>query len=819
MIRTVVRKGKAAFRTGHRLLRVAGVALLPREISDRTLMKAIGLKGRPAGRREVEKEFLERVVRLLPGPRQVDPKVIPADLIDMNGILDGAENVLGGKVEALGQVFLTKGKGWSHKDPYTGHIWPPIYMHNIRIRPKEKMDAIFAWEINRHWHFLVLAQAYYLSGQDGYLRGFEEGLDEWMTDNPRSIGINWLSGLEVAIRSLQWLYSLGLFYDRGVVPSSTWRMMKQLLAAGRFLDKCVREARIRNNHRVGEATGLAVLGLCFGGSDLGRKWYATASRVLEEEILRQVVEDGGDAEQAVAYHRLVMDCFTIFYLVASNAGWGTSSAFRDRLEAMYRFCMQIIRPDGDAPYIGDDDGGRALRLTKSMARHFLPALSTGAALFGRADMKWLAGKFHEESLWLLGKEGLAIFDGMESRPPERQSVCMANTGLCVMRTGWGKGDSFLVFDCGPHGMGGGGHGHADSLSIELFAHGEPLIVDPGTYAFSFDFPGREYFRGTSAHNTVVVDGRDQGISLPPPDPFGWVHKADGHLIVWRSGLNYDLAVGYHRGYDDLPQGVVHKRTVLFVKSGYWIIKDDLITEGKHRYDLYWHLAPGKGVLFPEGQRAIITGDGAPSAIMWAGDVGAACRAIEGCDSPMQGWVSSEYGRKEKAPVVMLSWETKGPVALHTVISPYTAGDPWVRGIEETLLPDPRGDEGSVSTGLTIATAAGTDYFFFEGREGQKKLGPVETDAILLHWASDKESGALRGLAIGCTFLRWNGTQLLRSEGHPVDVELVISGERVRVWSSSPLEVAFGERPVELVASTFDAVDGSEDMNCLPSPLR
>ena len=50
------------------------------------------------------------------------------------------------------------------------------------------------------------------------------------------------------------------------------------------------------------------------------------------------------------------------------------------------------------------------------------------------------------------------------------------------------------------------HGHADCLSFVLSLGGVQVLVDPGTYCYHSDPKWREYFKGTSAHNTVRVDG-------------------------------------------------------------------------------------------------------------------------------------------------------------------------------------------------------------------------------------------------------------------------------------------------------------------------
>jgi len=39
-------------------------------------------------------------------------------------------------------------------------------------------------------------------------------------------------------------------------------------------------------------------------------------------------------------------------------------------------------------------------------------LSVGAVLFKREDFKQAAGEFHEEAFWLLGEEGLSIYNAL-----------------------------------------------------------------------------------------------------------------------------------------------------------------------------------------------------------------------------------------------------------------------------------------------------------------------------------------------------------------------------------------------------------------------
>ena len=67
----------------------------------------------------------------------------------------------------------------------------------------------------------------------------------------------------------------------------------------------------------------------------------------------------------------------------------------------------------------------------------------------------------------------------------------------------------LLIDAGPLGSGSGGHGHADALSICLVRNGRNLLIDPGTFEYVGNTGERARLRGTGAHNTMQVDGRDQ----------------------------------------------------------------------------------------------------------------------------------------------------------------------------------------------------------------------------------------------------------------------------------------------------------------------
>ena len=64
-------------------------------------------------------------------------------------------------------------------------------------------------------------------------------------------------------------------------------------------------------------------------------------------------------------------------------------------------------------------------------------------------------------------------------------------------------------DAGPFGALHSGHSHSDTLSIIVRSGDEEILIDPGTYTYTGEPEWRDWFRGSSAHNTIRIDGLDQ----------------------------------------------------------------------------------------------------------------------------------------------------------------------------------------------------------------------------------------------------------------------------------------------------------------------
>jgi hypothetical protein len=623
-----------------------------------------------------------------------------------------------GQFDLLGYRNLSFGDpiDW-HLDPVSGRRAPLV--HWSRIDPLDSAvvgDSKVIWELNRHQWLLRLAQAYRLTGDERYVHVFAHHAGEWLDANPAGIGINWTSSLEVALRLVAWCWSLCLFREASLLALSQQlrdRLVDSLDAHAEHVERFLSTYFSPNTHLTGEALGLFYAGVLLPELPRAERRRTLGAQILVDQCERQVLGDGVYFEQATGYERYTLEFYLHFLILSAQNGLRVPPAVTGGVHRMLDFLLAIRRPDGSMPQIGDADSGSLLPLAPRAQDDFRGVFAVAAALLGRADCAWAAGGATAEILWLLGPAGLAAFDALQPAPPEAPaSRCFAEGGYVVMQDGWDANRHQLSFDTGPLGCPvTGGHGHADLLSVQCTVFGEPYLIDAGTFTYA-DPVSREFFRGTAAHSTVMVDDAPQAIST---GAFRWAQRPQATLRDWQSTGDFDYADAEHTAFHRLG-AVVHRRRVVFVKSKYWVIADDLTGTGEHSVDVRFQFAP-IDVSLDERQQATARGrSGCGLLIRPFSNVALGARVCVGVVSPMQGWISTEYGHREPAPVLVYSAMTDLPLRIITVLVPVA---------DQTELPlitplfDP--DRGAAPIGVTFDNG---DRVWFDDVAVQFHPGPA-----------------------------------------------------------------------------------------------
>ena len=540
---------------------------------------------------------------------------------------------------------------------------------------QEVGDCKVVWELSRHHHLVVLARAYRVTEKVQYAQEIARQLEGWIQQCPFGLGMHWRSPLELAIRMINWVWTYELLDGGARLPMSLRRQV--LLSVHQHLAQITRQySRFSsaNNHLIGEAAGVFIAGSYFTGLKGSAKWCADSRKILVREIFQQTYLDGGTREQATGYHVFVLWFFILAGLCARRAGEDFPEEYWERMERMFDYLDALTEGADAPPQIGDGDDGYVVDLGGGDDR-LASLFSIGAILFDRSDFKARAGSFGEAGFWLFGPAGRKQFEGLETVEtacPIQSRVLPASGYYLLQRGHRGKADRIsVVFDCGELGyLSIAAHGHADALSVLLRVGGLDVLVDPGTYDY-FTYPQwRRYFRGTRAHNTVVVDDVDQSEML---GLFLWRHRARCQLLRWEPAERSGMVMGEHDGYVRLKDPVVHRRTVILpdddlVQTASTVqavltVRDEILARGRHDVAVYWHFSEHCRVEQDGNSRFRVSFD--TGFLTMTVDPCLSVEWVTGSEDPVLGWVSRGYHRKVPGMTLVGRCRSEGDLLLAT----------------------------------------------------------------------------------------------------------------------------------------------------------
>lgn len=584
--------------------------------------------------------------------------------------IEKADTITHGKFDLLGYTNLDFGADvdW-HFEPVAKKRSPLKHWKQFdELETQETGDKKIIWELNRHQHFFTLGVAFWLTKDERYAETFAGHLDGWMEKNPPGTGINWFSSLEIAFRVMSWTWAFYFFKDaKSLTPALFQKALKYIYLQGRHIEKYLSTYYSPNTHLTGEALGLYYLGTQFPFFDRAAIWKKTGEEILFAELDRQIFDDGVYFEQTTWYQRYTADFYTHFLILKTLQEDETKNSrqknLHEKLQKQLDFLMRVTRPDGTTPMIGDDDGGKMLPFGHTACDDFRGTLATGAALFERGDYKFVAESLAEETLWLLGLEGVLSFETLAAEEPKENSTAFKTGGYFVMRDGWEKTDNFLLIDAGDLGGLSGAHGHADALSIDLAAGGKTFLADSGTYTYHDPSEMRDYFRSTEAHNTLTID---ENSSSEQNGKFGWQTKAETNPESWISKERFDFFSASHDGYERFVENPArHRREILFLKNDYWIMRDHVETKGEHIYELNFHFKPETAPVIKQAENG-------KSCIDENSERENGLRLFtfdSGEWQSRQSWISNCYGERIASPLCQFVSRTAGNQEFFTFILP------------------------------------------------------------------------------------------------------------------------------------------------------
>ncbi|MBV8391726.1 MAG: heparinase II/III family protein, partial [Alphaproteobacteria bacterium] len=218
-----------------------------------------------------------------------------------------------------------------------------------------------------------------------------------------------------------------------------------------------------------------------------------------------------------------------------------------------------------------------------------------------------------------GDGGLALFNGSWEGGRTLIDLALARSGstdsapAMALTSGFQRltaGPSLVIADAGsPPGRGMDGEAHAGTLSFEMSAAHERLIVNCGIYPGA-PIEWRHFMRFTAAHSTAVINDTNSSEITSN----GKLEYRAGNVVVDRAedqGAQWlDMS---HDGYRSL-YGIIHRRRLWLSADGGDLRGEDMFSgpEGKpvtvpdKRFIIRFHLHPAvKATLAQSGQAVLM----------------------------------------------------------------------------------------------------------------------------------------------------------------------------------------------------------------------
>jgi uncharacterized heparinase superfamily protein len=353
-----------------------------------------------------------------------------------------------------------------------------------------------------------------------------ELIERWLAENPAGHGHGW-EPYPLSRRIVNWI-KWDLAGNR-LSQSAIASLANQARALAQSL-----EYHLQANHLFANFKALVFAGSFFSASEADR-WFSIGSEGLAGQVSEQFLADGGHFERSPMYHALLLE--DLLDLTNLAAVYAKAGDWSDPLPRILGWLEAMCHPDGEVSFFNDACYGVA------------PSL---------CELQQYARRL-----------------GMFSVP-----VRLGESGYIRLE----KSDAVVLFDAAPIGPDyQPGHAHADTLSFELSVHGQRQLVNSGISTYE-NSPERLAQRGTAAHNTVRIDGRNQSEVWRA---FRVARRARPANI--RSD-HRTFAEASHTGYLRLKDPVLHTRR-LELRSDAVVVSDTLVGRNVHTAEIFFHCHP------------------------------------------------------------------------------------------------------------------------------------------------------------------------------------------------------------------------------------
>ncbi len=611
-------------------------------------------------------------------------------------------------------------------------------------------------DINKHLQLANLARVYRGTDNPKYLEKLIELWMSWYHQSPvPNTGQIGRAGpwrtLEAGSRSWRAWPEVMMAMLEGNTPDEVlFTFAKRYVEQGLYL--ATHRRMVASNWYQVESAGLATVGALFPEVDICDDLYDIGMQRVLWTADNSFLPDGFQIEVSPGYHGYPFSSLAVMLTIVRDMGQDIPVRVREIFNKAADVFVYMTQPDLILPPLQDQ----------------------GSAPSSAAEGLDRALSFHENPAWRF-----IVSHFSAGEPPEYTSYAFPWAGYYIMREAWSPDSRYLVFDGGFYGA---GHQHEDKLHFLLHAHGRSMITDPGIYSYRRD-PYERYFRSARAHNTIIVDGKEQyRYHLRKPRPDGPDPDAR-----WETNDLFSFVAGtYSDGFTNVGPGsrnrdtvstemdIIHDRSIFHPRDGFYLISDrvtdaeqvkqrsleqifqlsPIVEKGEES-----HVRPVKLALDEKSGLARTEETGYANLMLLpvGPDLPEESGVYLGQTEPdVRGWVTM-YGRNPAHDLVY-KYKSKLPVMMNTLI--FTAPE------GKELSPRINTSQPDTGAGISIVIEdkGHTNHLLISDEGPQKmRMGKFEGWGEILWVKCNAAGDALAGGTVNGTYISWNGQTLAKAD--------------------------------------------------------
>lgn len=362
----------------------------------------------------------------------------------------------------------------------SGFRWKCVFYNKIKYGNKVGVDIKVPWELARLQHLLELSVSVKFlpdATKTKVVNEIKNQLLDFISMNPPFYGPNWVSPMEISIRSFNIIYTIIELYKNNIVLEKKFlKIITNYLSISLEFIELHNEWNdgLRNNHYLANLLGITVI------SKFLNKNLNNINKIInlfKKELEIQFFSDGGNFEGSIPYHFFSYEIIVWIVSLLKDQLLQDKS-ITTKLQKIEEFNKTFENISIENIQIGDNDSGKIISLNK------LNRLSCINDILLNNNTN--QNKNNE----------LKIIDLKE----------YPNFGLIA-----NKNQNYIIYiSTGRKAqMGKGGHNHNDSQSFILLVENNPFFVDPGTFVYTASIEERNYYRSMQSHNKLVIEGQSE----------------------------------------------------------------------------------------------------------------------------------------------------------------------------------------------------------------------------------------------------------------------------------------------------------------------